>query len=94
MLISTGNFGPPKYSTADTIELQLEITAVLGNVTIVKMPRYEDPDNDKIQLILDFDRAILFTHYDQSGRSLILRPIEEKRTGRTDLGEYHVRIIL
>ena len=65
MLKSTGNFGPPKYSLSDTVALPKEITAEINNKTVIKMPAYEDPDfGDKIYVILDFDRAILFTNYD------------------------------
>jgi hypothetical protein len=61
----------------------------LGNITVVKLPEYEDPDEeDKVALILDFEQATIFSTYHKGRRELVLAPQGQSRYRRSDLGEY------
>ena len=48
LLQSIGNYGPPKFEITEELSIPLEVTVPLGNITVVKLPKYADPDQDKI----------------------------------------------
>ena len=63
-LTSIGNFGPP-YFTSDPKDIYVQM--VPGVIKyIFKLPKVADPDNDNVQIILDFGFSILFSEIWQS----------------------------
>ena len=48
LLQSIGNYGPPKFEITEELSIPLEVTVPLGNITVVKLPKYADPDQDII----------------------------------------------
>jgi hypothetical protein len=48
MLQSIGNYGPPKFAISEELPIPFELTVPLENNTVVKLPKYFDPDEDKI----------------------------------------------
>ena len=87
VLVSVGNFGAP-YFMSDMKDIFLEM---IPGVTryIFKLPQIADPDNDNVQVILDFGFSILFSEIWQSQRLLVLTP-----NNKTDLGIHPVAILL
>jgi hypothetical protein len=94
LLKSIGNFGPPKFLLSDDIVLPLQLVVPLGNITVVKLPEYEDPDEDKVALILDFEEATIFSSYHKGKGELVLAPQGQSKYRRSDLGEYEVLLML
>jgi hypothetical protein len=58
-LISDGNFGPP-YFTNEMKDIHLEMVPSVTKY-IFKLPKIADPDNDNVQIILDFGLSIIFS---------------------------------
>jgi hypothetical protein len=86
-LISGGNLGAP-YFTTDIKDIYLIM--IPGETKyIYRLPKIADPDNDNVQIILDFGFAIIFSECWQSQRLLLLTP-----NNKTDLGIHPVAIIL
>ncbi len=94
LLKSIGNFGPPKFILSEGIDLPLQIVVPLGNISVVKLPLYEDPDEDKVALILDFDQASVFSSYHKAKGELVLAPQGQTKYRRSDLGEYEAMLML
>ena len=86
-LNSVGNFGPP-YFTSDINDIYLLMLPGVKSY-IFKLPKVADPDNDNIQIILDFGFSILFSEVWQSQRLLVLTS-----SNKTDIGIHPVAILL
>jgi hypothetical protein len=48
LLQSIGNYGPPNFAISEELPIPLEVTAPLDNITLVRLPKYADPDDDKV----------------------------------------------
>ena len=86
-LTSNGNFGPP-YFTSEIKDINVEMVPGVTKY-IFKLPKIADPDNDNVQIILDFGFSILFSECWQFERLLVLTP-----NNKTDLGIHPVAILL